>query len=251
MNALIAVKDLTKSFNGVEVLKGVSFKAYTSDIIAILGASGSGKSTLLRCLNLLEIPDSGDISILDEDIKFTRKKNKILVDNKQVIRIRKKVSMVFQQFNLWKHMTVLQNVTEALIRVLKMDKHEAIEKARHCLARVDMTEYEEKFPSQISGGQQQRVAIARALAVSPSIILFDEPTSALDPELVHEVLNIISSLAKEKITMLIVTHEINFAKNVSNKILFLYNGKVELFGDTKTIFNNINSVVFNNFIKNF
>ncbi len=250
MDAIISVNKLKKTFLETDVLKEVSFSAYQGDVIAILGSSGSGKSTLLRCLNLLEIPDSGSIKILGEDINFSTKNNKRFIDEKQVLQIRKKVAMVFQQFNLWQHMNVLQNVTEVPIKVLKIDKKTATEKAISCLVKVGMSGYERKFPSQLSGGQKQRVAIARALAVTPSIILFDEPTSALDPELVQEVLGIIGSLAKEEITMLVVTHEMKFAKNVSNKTLFLHQGKIEEFSDTKTIFTAPKSAVFLNFIKN-
>jgi ABC-type histidine transport system ATPase subunit len=248
---LIVAKNIKKSFVDTgEVLKGISFDINIGDIVAILGASGSGKSTLLRCLNLLEIPDSGDLIINNEKIEFITKHNLKTVDEKKLIELRKNISMVFQHFNLWTHMNVLQNITEPLVRVLKIDKNKAIEKAHNCLDKVGLTGYDEKFPSQISGGQKQRVAIARALAIDPKIILFDEPTSALDPELVQEVLNIMSKLAKEKTTMVVVTHEISFAENISNKTMFLHEGKIDSFCETSKMFsNNHNSKVFNKFIK--
>ncbi len=246
---MIIVKDLEKQYTPEQkVLKKISFEINQGDVVAILGSSGSGKSTLLRCLNLLEIPDAGEIIINGQPIEFELKNGQRFVNEKQCINIRHQMSMVFQQFNLWSHLSVLQNITEAPRKVLNLDKNTAIKRAKKYLKKVGMLEFADKFPSQLSGGQQQRVAIARALAMEPSIILFDEPTSALDPELVNEVLNTIGLLAKENITMLIVTHEIEFAKNVSNKTLFLHQGKIESFMDTKQLFFQSGSAVFNQFI---
>ena len=234
--AIIAAAQLTKSFARNEVLQGIDFVANLGEIIAVLGASGSGKSTFLRCLNLLEIPDSGELELLGEPVSFKLKKNVREVDAGQVTRLRKKIAMVFQHFNLWQHMTALQNVIEAPLHVLRQSRKEATERARSCLDMVGMSGFEESFPQQLSGGQQQRLGIARALAVDPEVILFDEPTSSLDPELVQEVLQIIEKLAVGKITMLIVTHEIAFARKVAHKVLFLHQGKVGAYEKTDRLF---------------
>ena len=250
MKPIISARNINKSYtNTGQVLKGVSIDAYEGDVIAILGSSGSGKSTLLRCLNLLEIPDEGEINILNEPIAFSTHKGRRVVDGQQLMRLRCNISMVFQQFNLWTHMSVLQNVVEAPLRVLKLSKQESSTRALSCLEKVGMLGFENKFPNQLSGGQKQRVAIARSLAMQPKIILFDEPTSALDPELVQEVLGIMTKLTKDGITMLVVTHEMEFAKNVSKKTLFLYDGMVDSFGDTHKLFNNPQSEKFKNFIQ--
>ncbi len=250
MKPIISARNINKSYaNTGQVLKGVSIDAYEGDVIAILGSSGSGKSTLLRCLNLLEIPDEGEINILNEPIAFSTHKGRRVVDGQQLMRLRCNISMVFQQFNLWTHMSVLQNVVEAPLRVLKLSKQVACTRALSCLEKVGMLGFENKFPNQLSGGQKQRVAIARSLAMQPKIILFDEPTSALDPELVQEVLSIMTKLTKDGITMLVVTHEMEFAKNVSKKTLFLYDGMVDSFGDTHKLFNNPQSEKFKNFIQ--
>jgi ABC-type histidine transport system ATPase subunit len=229
MNKL-AVDDIHKRFGQNPVLNGVSLAARPGEVISILGSSGSGKSTLLRCINLLEQPHAGSIWLDDEKIELRPDKQGALraVDRRQLQRLRTKVSMVFQSFNLWSHLNVLQNVIEAPLHVLKMHKAEAIEKAKLNLAKVGLSEQLERmYPAQISGGQQQRVAIARALTMEPEVMLFDEPTSALDPELVGEVLKVIQQLANEGRTMIIVTHEINFARHVSDRVIYLHQGKIE------------------------
>ncbi len=234
--SIISTTQLKKSFADNEVLQGIDFAANRGDVVAILGASGSGKSTFLRCLNLLEIPDSGELQLLGEAVSFRLKKNMREVDAGQVTRLRKKIAMVFQHFNLWQHMTTLQNVIEVPIHVLRQGREEATEKARSCLEMVGMSGFEKRFPQQLSGGQQQRVGIARALAVNPEVILFDEPTSSLDPELVQEVLQIIAKLAVGKITMLVVTHEIAFARKLAHKVLFLHQGRVGAYEETARLF---------------
>jgi octopine/nopaline transport system ATP-binding protein len=235
----IQIEALTKSFGTLEVLSGVSLTARDHDVVAILGSSGSGKSTFLRCMNLLEVPDSGTIRIEGELIRMTRCNGvSFPADRRQVERIRRRVAMVFQQFNLWAHMDVLQNVTLAPMHVLKLDRRSATERAEAMLAKVGVADKRHAYPGQLSGGQQQRVAIARALAMEPDLMLFDEPTSALDPELVGEVLKVIRNLAEEGRTMVLVTHEMGFARDVASKVMFLHQGKVEEEGSPKEIFGN-------------
>lgn len=229
MNKL-AVEDIYKRYGRTPVLNGVSLAARPGEVISILGSSGSGKSTLLRCIDLLEQPNAGSIWLDDEKIELRPDKHGQLraADHRQLQQLRTKVSMVFQSFNLWSHLNVLQNVIEAPVHVLKTPKAEAIEKAKLNLAKVGLSEQLERmYPAQISGGQQQRVAIARALTMEPEVMLFDEPTSALDPELVGEVLKVIQQLANEGRTMIIVTHEINFARHVSDRVIYLHQGKIE------------------------
>jgi ABC-type histidine transport system ATPase subunit len=247
----IEVNDLHKSFGSLDVINGVSLKAYEGDIVSIIGASGSGKSTFLRCLNLLENPTSGNISVNGELLKFKNNSagDMIGADPRQIERIRTQLGMVFQGFNLWEHRTVLQNVIEAPIHVLKINKHEAIERAESLLQKVGLWEKRNQYPVVLSGGQQQRVAIARALAIEPSALLFDEPTSALDPELVGEVLKVIRSLAEEGRTMLLVTHEMNFASNVSSHVIFLHNGRVEEEGSPQKVFKEAASERCRNFVR--
>ena len=230
--------DIWKRFGANEVLRGVSLQAHNHDVISIIGSSGSGKSTLLRCINLLETPDEGSILINNEAIKLKRERDGRLVpaERAQVIRVRANISMVFQNFNLWSHMTVLQNLIEAPIQVLKRPRHEAIEYADFLLQKVGIAEKRDEYPSKLSGGQQQRVAIARALAMMPQVLLLDEITSALDPELVGEVLNVIHDLAREGRTMIIVTHEMKFAREVSNWVIFLNEGVVCEAGSAQEIF---------------
>ena len=248
----LIIRDLHKRFGHLEVLRGVSLVANTGDVISMLGASGSGKSTLLRCINLLETPTSGSVIVHGECIRMTtdRRGDPIPADMKQVVRIRAKLGMVFQNFNLWEHMTVVENVTEALIHVLKMKKKEAIEKAENVLDRVGMYDRRDYYPSHISGGQQQRTAIARVLAMEPEVMLFDEPTSALDPELVGEVLRVMRTLADEGRTMIVVTHEIGFARDVSNKVIFLHEGKIESEGIPEDMFLDPKSERFRQFLSN-
>jgi len=232
--------DIHKCFGRLEVLKGVSLTAHTGDVIALIGSSGSGKSTFLRCINLLEIPDAGKVFVEGELIQRTRNRRGETVpgDRKQVDRIRTKLGMVFQQFNLWTHMTILENVTEAPIHVLKRPKAEVRERAMSYLQKVGIAEKAGNYPAQLSGGQQQRAAIARALAMEPEVILFDEPTSALDPELVGEVLLVLKKLADEGRTMIIATHEMDFAREVSSSVFFLHEGIVEEQGSPEKVFGN-------------
>jgi len=239
----VELRDIRKRFGSNEVLKGVSLKAHNHDVISIIGSSGSGKSTLLRCINLLETPDGGSILINNEPIQLKRGKDGRLVPSEraQVLRVRTNVSMVFQNFNLWSHMTVLQNLIEAPIRVLKRSRRDAVEYAELLLNKVGIAEKRNEYPANLSGGQQQRVAIARALAMMPQVLLLDEITSALDPELVGEVLGVIHALAKEGRTMILVTHEMKFAREVSNWVVFLNEGVVceagtplEIFESPKT-----------------
>jgi ABC-type histidine transport system ATPase subunit len=237
--AALVVNDLHKSFGRLEVLKGVSLSAENGDVIAMIGSSGSGKSTLLRCINLLETPDAGQVHVAGELIRMVKTRHGARpADHKQVDRIRTRLGMVFQSFNLWSHMTVLENVIEAPVHVLKQPKAQAIERAEALLAKVGIAEKRSHYPSHLSGGQQQRAAIARALAMEPQVMLFDEPTSALDPELVGEVLKVMRDLAEEGRTMLIVTHEIGFAREVSTSTVFLHQGRIEEQGPPKQVFGN-------------
>jgi octopine/nopaline transport system ATP-binding protein len=234
----IAVTDLHKRFGPLEVLKGVSLTANQGDVIAVIGGSGSGKSTFLRCINMLELPSAGRISVHGEEIRMKSDGHGGLMpaDRKQVQRIRTQLGMVFQSFNLWQHMTILENVIEAPVHVLGKPKAEAVETAEALLRRVGLHEKRDAYPAFLSGGQQQRAAIARALAIQPLVMLFDEPTSALDPELVGEVLSVIGDLAREKRTMVLVTHEMKFARDVANHIVFLHNGVIEEQGPPEAIF---------------
>lgn len=233
----LVVENIHKKFGELEVLRGVSMTAHEGDVLSIIGASGSGKSTFLRCINLLEKPDAGDIRIGGEQVNFTTRKGiRVPSDMKQVERLRSRLGMVFQSFNLWAHMNVLQNVIEVPIHVLGVSKAEARERAEHYLNRVGLWEKRDQYPAFLSGGQQQRAAIARALAIQPRVMLFDEPTSALDPELVGEVLKVIQALANEGRTMILVTHEMKFARDVSSQVIFLHQGKVEELGTPKQVF---------------
>ncbi len=234
----IEVTDLHKRFGALEVLKGVSLEAAKGEVIAIIGGSGSGKSTFLRCINLLETPTAGRITVHGETIamKPDRRGGQIPSDRKQVERIRARLAMVFQSFNLWQHRTVLQNVIEAPVHVLGIPKDQAVATAETLLRRVGLYEKRDAYPAFLSGGQQQRAAIARAVAVDPEVMLFDEPTSALDPELVGEVLGVIGDLARENRTMILVTHEMKFARNVADRIVFFHGGKIEEQGTPEQIF---------------
>ncbi|RQH08015.1 ABC transporter ATP-binding protein [Paraburkholderia dinghuensis] len=236
----LTVDDLHKKFGENEVLRGVSLKAKAGDVISLIGSSGSGKSTFLRCINFLESPCSGRITLNGEEIRTTADRSGALrvSDPKQLQTMRTRLSMVFQHFNLWAHMTVLENIIEAPVSVLGLSRAEAEARARKYLTKVGLTAaVEHKYPSHLSGGQQQRVAIARALAMEPEVMLFDEPTSALDPELVGEVLKVMQALAEEGRTMIVVTHEMGFARNVSNHVVFLHKGKIEEQGDPREVLN--------------
>lgn len=244
------VSNIHKSFNQLEVLKGISLTAHEGDVISILGSSGSGKSTFLRCINLLETPDEGEIVVAGEKITMRRRKDGRLEpgDRRQVDRIRSELGMVFQSFNLWSHMTILENLIEGPVHVQKRKKAEVIPEAEAMLEKVGLAEKRNFYPSHLSGGQQQRAAIARALCMRPKVMLFDEPTSALDPELVGEVLRVMRSLAEEGRTMLVVTHEMTFARNVSNRVMFLHKGKVEAEGSPQELFTNSSSERFRQFV---
>ncbi|ALV56257.1 ABC transporter ATP-binding protein [Burkholderia cenocepacia] len=235
------VDDLHKRYGDNEVLKGVSLKANSGDVISVIGSSGSGKSTMLRCINFLEQPNAGRIFVDGEEVRTALDKTGALraADTKQLQRVRTKLSMVFQHFNLWSHMNVIENVMEAPVNVLGIPKKEAEDRAREYLEKVGLApRVEKQYPSHLSGGQQQRVAIARALAMHPDVMLFDEPTSALDPELVGEVLKVMQKLAEEGRTMIVVTHEMGFARNVSNHVMFLHQGRVEEEGVPAEVFAN-------------
>jgi polar amino acid transport system ATP-binding protein len=234
----IEVTNLHKRFGPLEVLKGVSLSAHQGDVIAIIGGSGSGKSTFLRCINLLELPTAGTITVHGETIEMRSDgQGGLLPSNRrQVQRIRTKLAMVFQSFNLWQHMTVLQNVIEVPVHVLGIPRDVAVADAETLLRRVGLFDKRDIYPAFLSGGQQQRAAIARALAIEPLVMLFDEPTSALDPELVGEVLSVISDLARERRTMILVTHEMKFAREVSNHVVFLANGVIEEQGPPDQLF---------------
>jgi arginine/ornithine transport system ATP-binding protein len=225
----LQVENIHKRFGSNEVLKGVSLSAHAGDVISIIGSSGSGKSTFLRCINMLEKPHQGRINVAGEELALVAGPTGELVakDPKQLQRLRTKLAMVFQHFNLWAHMTVLENIIEVPVHVLGVPKDEAVATARKYLAKVGLSGVEDRYPAHMSGGQQQRVAIARALAVEPEVMLFDEPTSALDPELVSEVLRVMKSLAEEGRTMVVVTHEMGFAREVSNHLIFLHKGLIE------------------------
>ncbi|HCO60316.1 MAG TPA: hypothetical protein DIT58_09015 [Porticoccaceae bacterium] len=240
MTAALALHNVRKHFDDVEVLKGISLTAHRGDVISLIGSSGSGKSTLLRCMNLLEIPDAGDIDLSGERINLRQSRGgkRVPANQKQIDRARARIGMVFQSFNLWDHMTLLENVMEAPVHVLKKTKRDAREKAQALLAKVGLPDAAHRYPAQLSGGQQQRVAIARALAIEPEILLFDEPTSALDPELASSVLLVIQELAEEGRTMLLATHEMGFAKEVSSEVVFLHQGKIEEQGAPEQVFDN-------------
>ncbi len=237
-NLVLKADDIHKSFGALEVLKGITLEARNHDVISILGSSGSGKSTFLRCLNMLDPPTSGTVRVHGEEIVV---RNGRPADARQVERTRQRLGMVFQQFNLWTHRTAIENVMEGPLHVLKQPKAEVKARAEALLVRVGLAERMNMYPSQLSGGQQQRVAIAPALAKEPDAILFDEPTSALDPEFVGEVLRVMQSLAAEGRTMIVVTHEMSFARDVSTEVVFMHKGKIaeqgppkEMFGAPKT-----------------
>lgn len=244
----LTINNLYKSFNDHLILRDISFSANKGDVIALMGSSGSGKSTLLRCINLLTLADKGSIQFDQFTFNFDCEK-KTKFKTADIINLRKKVGMVFQQFNLWSHMTVLDNLIEAPLHVLKKDKKETIAEAEVLLDKVGLREKINRYPAQLSGGQQQRAAIARALMMKPEIMLFDEPTSALDPEMVGEVLTVMQQLAAEGMTMLVATHELGFAKRVANQSIFLDGGSITEQGATHEMFNHPQSMRFKNFLK--
>lgn len=226
---MLEVKNLKKSFGNVSVLKGVSFKVNKGDRLAVIGPSGCGKSTLLRCLNYIEKPNDGDVIFLG---------NNISDKNINLSEVRKKMGMVFQQFNLFENLSVIDNIILAPVKLGILSDKEARKKAIDLLKLIDLEDKKDNYPSELSGGQKQRVAIARSLIMNPEIILFDEPTSALDPEMVGEVLELIKKIADEGMTMIIVSHEMNFVKKVANKVMFLDEGKISFFGTVDEAFNN-------------
>ena len=236
----LQVDNIHKRFGSNEVLKGVSLTAHAGDVISIIGSSGSGKSTFLRCINLLEKPNQGRIIVAGEELHLNpdRRGELHAANPKQLARMRTKLAMVFQHFNLWAHMTVLENIIEAPVHVMGVPRDQAVGIARKYLAKVGLEGKEDAYPAHLSGGQQQRVAIARALAMEPEVMLFDEPTSALDPELVSEVLKVMKNLALEGRTMVVVTHEMGFAREVSNHLIFLHKGLVEEEGKPSEVLTN-------------
>lgn len=237
---VLLAEDIHKSFGENIVLKGISMAAGQQDVISIIGSSGSGKSTFLRCLNFLEVPDSGRVVIDGEEVNIRQDRSgKPIIGNmRQIEKIRSRLGMVFQGFNLWSHMTVLENVMEGPLHVLKQSKNEVQDRANELLKKVGIAEKLSAYPSELSGGQQQRVAIARALCMEPKVLLFDEPTSALDPELVGEVLKVMRNLADDGCTMVVVTHEMGFAREVSSQVLFLHDGCIEEQNTPDELFDN-------------
>ena len=236
---MIKVKNLQKKFDGLEVLKGIDEHIEQGEVVVVIGPSGSGKSTFLRCLNLLETATDGEIYVDDEQINAPKV---------NVNRIRQKMGMVFQQFNLFPHLTIMENITLAPTLLKKMTKDEAVKRGQELLARVNLSEKADAYPAQLSGGQKQRVAIARALAMDPEIMLFDEPTSALDPEMVGEVLDVMKDLAKSGMTMVIVTHEMGFAREVASRVLFMDQGVIMESGTPEAVFGNPQNERTRNFL---
>jgi len=249
---ILEISNIHKSFGSLEVLHGLSLDAYSGDVISMIGSSGSGKSTFLRCINLLEMPEKGTIKLQGEEIALITPSSgdRIAKNRKQVQNLRSRIGMVFQQFNLWSHMSILQNVIEAPIHVQGLSKAEATDIGMEFLSKVGIAEKANEYPGFLSGGQQQRAAIARALAMRPEALLFDEPTSALDPELVGEVLTVIKKLAEEGTTMIVVTHEMSFAREVSNKTLFLHDGLIEEQGNPADMFSFPKSERLRQFLSN-
>lgn len=225
---MLEIKNLKKKFGNKEVLKGINLKVNKGDIIGVIGPSGCGKSTLLRCINLIEKPDSGEIIFNNDN----------LIDNKSYVDTRRKIGMVFQQFNLFNHMNVLDNITLAPLTLKLMTKEEAEKKAKELLKEIDLEDIMYSYPNNISGGQKQRVAIIRTLIMNPEIILFDEPTSSLDPEMIGEVTNLMRKLAQDGMTMIVVSHEMNFIKNFSSRVVFMSDGKILEDNTSKEIFDN-------------
>lgn len=249
MTTKIKATNIWKKFNNLEVLKGIDLEVNEGEVVAVIGPSGGGKSTLLRCLNKLETIDKGSITIDGEELCRETSGGTEYVKNNDVRRIACKMGMVFQQFNLFPHMTVLENLIEAPVNVQKRDKAEVIKEAEVLLAKVGLSEKRDVYPRKLSGGQQQRVAIARALAMKPAIMLFDEPTSSLDPELTGEVLRTMRELADEKMTMVVVTHEMGFAREVATKVVFMADGHVQEQGSPDEIFVNPKNERLKSFLK--
>lgn len=236
-NPVIEVADLHKSFGPLEVLKGVSMIAREGEVVALIGSSGSGKSTLLRCINMLEVPDSGTVRVAGEEVALTGSGlHRRVADENQIRRIRSELGMVFQSFNLWSHLSVLENVMEAPLHVQRRDRGEVRDEALEMLRKVGIEDKATSYPAQLSGGQQQRAAIARALCINPRVMLFDEPTSALDPELQVEVVRVIKLLADEGRSMILVTHDMDLARSIADRVVFLHLGRIEEEGSVEEVF---------------
>ena len=250
----IRVAGLEKAYGDLLVIKGVSFSAAKNEVISLIGASGSGKSTILRCINLLEIPERGEISIDGEPLPLSApvepggRQRRRITDQKKLRAIRARLGMVFQSFNLWAHLTILENVIEAPMLVLGQSRDEAIARAEQLLKRVGIADKRDVYPAQLSGGQRQRAAIARTLAMDPKVLLFDEPTSALDPEMVGEVLAVMRDLANEGRSMMVVTHEMGFAREVSDRVIFLHQGTIGEAGTPAELFSNPSSAACRQFL---
>lgn len=250
----ICVDGLEKAYGDLLVIKGVSFRAARNEVISLIGASGSGKSTILRCMNLLEIPERGEISIDGESLPLSApvapggRQRRRITDQKKLRAIRARLGMVFQSFNLWAHLTILENVIEAPMLVLGQSRDEAIARAEQLLKRVGIADKRNVYPAQLSGGQRQRAAIARTLAMDPKVLLFDEPTSALDPEMVGEVLAVMRDLANEGRSMMVVTHEMGFAREVSDRVIFLHQGTIGEAGTPAELFSNPSSAACRQFL---
>ncbi|MEC2159745.1 amino acid ABC transporter ATP-binding protein [Virgibacillus halodenitrificans] len=242
---MLNIQNLQVSFGDKEVLKGVDLTVNKGDVVTFIGPSGTGKTTILKCINYLVEPDGGQMQLSNVSVDFKK------INKKEILQLRRNTAMVFQQFNLFKNKTVVENVMDAQIAVQKKSKKEAYEKSIGLLEKVGLLEKENEYPSRLSGGQQQRVSIARALAVEPEVILFDEPTSSLDPELVAEVLKVIESVAKTGVTILLVTHEMSFARKVSNKIVFMEKGKIVEEGSPEQIFESSQNERTKQFLKNY
>ena len=235
---MVLAENIRKSFDGQEVLKGISCRVRQGEVLAIIGPSGSGKSTLLRCITQLEQIDSGHIVICDEELAHDENGRAQYADRKTCVKIGLHLGLVFQNFNLFPHFSVLRNITEAPVRVLKKSRAEAEQTARALLQKMGLSDKADAYPSQLSGGQQQRVSIARALAMNPDILFFDEPTSALDPELTGEILRVIRELAAEHMTMVVVTHEMRFARDVADRVIFMDGGVIVEEGESEAVFGN-------------
>ncbi|MBR6101425.1 MAG: amino acid ABC transporter ATP-binding protein [Ruminococcus sp.] len=248
---MLEVKNLSKTFGDLKVLKDISFSVEEGQVVSVIGPSGSGKSTLLRCINQLEHADGGEINVCGMNMLRTENGKAIYAPKKTLREIRLKIGLVFQNFNLFPHMSVMQNIIEAPFRVLKQPKQDAIKTAQELIGKMGLTGKEKSYPCELSGGQQQRVSIARALALKPDVLFFDEPTSALDPELTGEILKVIKELAEEKMTMVIVTHEMEFARDVSNHVIFMDGGFIVEEGDPAELFGNTQNERTKQFLKRY
>ncbi|WP_207000373.1 amino acid ABC transporter ATP-binding protein [Trinickia mobilis] len=251
-SALVEVRELRKRFGDVEVLRGVDLEIGKSEVVCIIGPSGSGKSTLLRCLAALETYDEGEVLIEGQLLGYAQRNGqRVRASQREINRVRRNIGMVFQQFNLWPHLSALENVMEALLRVRRLPRDEARRRANAMLDTVGLSDKGDARPARLSGGQQQRVAIARALAMEPHIMLFDEPTSALDPELVGEVLQVMKQLARDGMTMAVVTHEMGFAAQVADKVVFIDQGRIAVQGKPHAVFHDAQHPRLRQFLQNY